>query len=324
MGAPVVHGVNAVLWALEATFRREAFSPVRLNVNFLAPIYVGETAIAALERRSDSQLRININVADALTTVVTLGLGTVRKPASPVNDCRAQAAEWPNLPMELDIEEMKTRVGAIAFARPLETVTEVFPALCAAISSKRVASMVPLSRLVGMICPVLHSILKSYSLDFTEGEGGDVLRYAPLEVCKRMNLLRMGVSGPGIAGEVAAFRRAPPIAQPSMDEIAALVPKGVYAGATVLIIGGSRGLGEVTAKACAAGGANLHITYAVGQADAERVAQEICRHGGTCAAHRFDVRSDVRAQLSDISVAPTHLYFFASRPLTPRRVGFLN
>jgi len=57
-----VHGINAVLWAREAAFRREEFSPVSLNVNFLAPIYVGETAIAALERRSDSQLRININV----------------------------------------------------------------------------------------------------------------------------------------------------------------------------------------------------------------------------------------------------------------------
>ena len=184
MGAPVVHGINAVLWALEAAFRREEFSPVSLNVNFLAPIYVGETAIAALERRSDSQLRININVAGALTTVVTLGLGTVRKPASPVNDCRAQAGEWPNLPIELDIEEMKTQAGAMAFARPLETVTEVFPALCAAISSKRVATMVALSRLVGMVCPGLHSILKSYLLDFTEVDGDDVLRYAALEVCR--------------------------------------------------------------------------------------------------------------------------------------------
>jgi NADP-dependent 3-hydroxy acid dehydrogenase YdfG len=226
--------------------------------------------------------------------------------------------------MEFDIEEMKTRVGAMAFARPLETVTEVFPALCAAISSKRVATMVALSRLVGMVCPGLHSILKSYLLDFTEVDGDDVLRYAALEVCKRMNLVRMRVSGPGIAGEVAAFRRAPPIAQPSMDEIAARVPKGAYAGATVLIVGGSRGLGEVAAKACAAGGANLHITYAVGQADADRVAQEICRHGATCSVHRFDVRSDVRAQLSDISVAPTYLYFFASRSLTRRRAGFLN
>src|SRR4030095_4684357 len=87
MGARVVHGINAVLWALEALFRREEFTPSSLQVNFLAPIYVGETAVAALERRSDSQLRISISVGTALATTLTLGLGAARKPASSVNDC---------------------------------------------------------------------------------------------------------------------------------------------------------------------------------------------------------------------------------------------
>jgi NAD(P)-dependent dehydrogenase (short-subunit alcohol dehydrogenase family) len=324
MGARVVHGVNAALWALEALFRREEFSPSSLNVNFLAPIYVGETAVAVLERRSDSQLRINISVGTALVTTLTLGLGAARKSASSMNDYNVNAADWPSKPLELDWRDMERQAGVIEFAHPPETVTGVFPAVCRALSSQRVAAIVALSRLVGMICPGLHSLLKSYSLDLVEIDRDDVLRYAAFDVCERMNLVRMRVSGPGVVGEVAAFRRIPPIVQPRIEEVAALVPKGVYAGATVLVIGGSRGLGEVTAKACAAGGADVHITYAIGRADAERVAGEITRHGATCAVQCLDVKDDVRAQLASIPVAPTHVYYFASGPMTLRRTGFLE
>jgi acyl dehydratase/NAD(P)-dependent dehydrogenase (short-subunit alcohol dehydrogenase family) len=324
MGARVVHGINAVLWALEALFRREELSPSSLQVNFLAPIYVGETAVAALERRSDSQLRINISVGTALATTLTVGLGVTRKSASSVNARGVHAADWPSKPLELDWRDMERQVGVIGFAHPPESVTGAFPALCRAMSSPRVATMVTLSRLVGMICPGLHSLLKSYSLDLVEIDRDDVLRYAAFDVCERMNLVRMRVSGPGIRGEVAAFRRIPPIVQPTIEEVAALVPKGVYAGATVLVVGGSRGLGEVTAKACAAGGADVHVTYATGRADAERVAGEIARHGATCAVHWLDVREDVRAQLANIPVAPTHVYYFASGPMKVRRTGFLE
>ena len=324
MGYPIVHGINAVLWAMEAACRREEFSPVSLQVNFLAPIYVGDTGVATLARLSDSQLRIDVSVEGMLATAVTLGLGGERKSASPVNEERVQASDWPRLPVELSLEDIKAQIGAIAFAHPSERLAAVFPALCRSISSKRVAAMVGLSRLVGMICPGLHSILKNCSLDFAEIEGGEVLRYATLEVNERFRVVRVSISGPGIAGEVAAYGRLPPIAQPTIEEIARLVPRGAYAGATVLVVGGSRGLGEVAAKACAAGGAHVLVTYAVGRAEAERVAHEISGHGGICGVHAFDVRADVKAQLSNLRVSPTHLYYFASGPMARRRAKFMS
>jgi NADP-dependent 3-hydroxy acid dehydrogenase YdfG len=239
-----------------------------------------------------------------------------------VNDERIQASDWPRFPVALSLEDTKTQTGAIAFAHPPERLAAVFPALCRSISSKRVATMVALSRLVGIICPGLHSILKNCSLDFTEIEGPEVLRYATLEVIERFRLVRVGVSGPGTAGELAAYGRLPPIAQPTIEEIARLVPKGAYAGVTVLVVGGSRGLGEVAAKACAAGGAHVLVTYAVGRAEAERGAHEISGHGGICGVHAFDVRGDVKGRLSTLPVNPTHLYYFASGPMARRCAKF--
>ena len=83
--------------------------------------------------------------------------------------------------------------------------------------------------------------------------------------------------------------------------------RGRYQGQKALVIGGSRGLGELTAKVLAAGGADVKISYLQGREDAQRVCAEI---GGNCSAFQFDVTSDraVSPALMDAS----HVYFFAT------------
>jgi NAD(P)-dependent dehydrogenase (short-subunit alcohol dehydrogenase family) len=87
-----------------------------------------------------------------------------------------------------------------------------------------------------------------------------------------------------------------------------------FAGRTALIIGGSRGLGAVTAKLLAAGGARVNLTYARGRREAEAIVQEIRAAPGTshASALKCDVLGDVAAQLKDTPEAFTHLYYFAT------------
>jgi hypothetical protein len=90
----------------------------------------------------------------------------------------------------------------------------------------------------------------------------------------------MDVAGAGISGSVEAFARRPPATQPRADVVARDVTANEFAGGVALIVGGSRGLGEATAKIVAAGGAHAIITYAAGRDDAQRVAAEIAAAGG--------------------------------------------
>ena len=90
------------------------------------------------------------------------------------------------------------------------------------------------------------------------------------------------------------------------------VEPGEFAGSTALVVGGSRGLGEVTAKLLAAGGAQVIITYRVGSAEAEAVAQDIRAAGGTCGALAYDASLPAAAQLASLDRAPTHAYYFAT------------
>jgi NAD(P)-dependent dehydrogenase (short-subunit alcohol dehydrogenase family) len=100
-----------------------------------------------------------------------------------------------------------------------------------------------------------------------------------------------------------------------MTTLSTLVISGEFAGRTALIVGGSRGLGAVTAKLLAAGGARIIVTYATGKEEAEALVAEIrAAHGEPAATSlAFDMRSEAGLQLSSLPDI-THLYYFA----TPR------
>jgi len=204
---PIVHGVHVVLWALEALPLDEDLAPSSIRASFLVPIHLGEAVAATLKHRSGSTFRLDITAGDAVAAVLMLNLPSGRRaPLAPGN--HVHSADWPAFAIELGLEAMKSQRGAIRFAHPAECTAAVFPLVSRSISPGRVATMIALSRLVGMICPGRYSILKSFTLDFTErADDSGVLRYAMFDVNERFRVVRLGVSGPGTTGEVAAVVR---------------------------------------------------------------------------------------------------------------------
>jgi NAD(P)-dependent dehydrogenase (short-subunit alcohol dehydrogenase family) len=85
-------------------------------------------------------------------------------------------------------------------------------------------------------------------------------------------------------------------------------------GGGTLVIGGDRGLGEITAKILAAAGADVIVTYGTGAEDAARVARDINAGGGHCGTLRFDVTSPPVEKPAEVPAgwAPAELYYFAS------------
>jgi NAD(P)-dependent dehydrogenase (short-subunit alcohol dehydrogenase family) len=128
----------------------------------------------------------------------------------------------------------------------------------------------------------------------------------------------MSIEGGGLVGQVESFARVPPTSQPSMESLTALVNPSEFLGHSVLIIGGSRGIGELTAKLLAAGGARTIVTYRMGKSDAERVAREIRAAGGLCDAMPYDARLPADPQLACLPDVPTHLYYYATPPIQNR------
>ena len=92
------------------------------------------------------------------------------------------------------------------------------------------------------------------------------------------------MAGGGWAGAVDAFARLPPVPQASSHALLGVVGPAEFADSLALVVGGSRGLGELTAKLLAAGGAKVVITYRLGANEAKAVASDIRAAGELCDA----------------------------------------
>jgi NAD(P)-dependent dehydrogenase (short-subunit alcohol dehydrogenase family) len=257
---------------------------------------------------------------------MSLSLGTAKKADGsalpPLDAPRTRLTDQPAVLVRT--EETVGLSGWMDIAGPVQRVENRFPHAAAAIGSGRVAAIALLSRLVGMICPGLHSIFAAFAIDLIETpRHQDALWFSVSGTDERFRMVRMIVSGAGVSGSVQAFLRWPPVAQASLSDISKLVAPTEFAGSTALVIGGSRGLGALTAKVIAAGGGKVIVTYATGLKEAIQLAEEIRAHipQSVCDVIPYDARQDAAKQLKTLTADVSHLYYFATTPIVRQKEG---
>lgn len=319
-GAPVVHGVHAVLWALESLIEdgRIAAPIASLSVQFLKFVYAGAETALFVVRETPLSLRADV-VAGGLTAVrIDVGFGgaVAQAPSLSAHDVALSAS-----PAAFGFAELRSFEGVLS---PLTAngPAAMFPAVAARLGAARTATVMQLSALVGMVCPGLHSIFGGLSIRVAaDAPGSERLSFSVTDADERVRMLTVAVGGGGIAGELTAFVRPAPVAERDLAAVARDVRPGEFASsAAVLIVGGSRGLGAVTARAVAAGGGRVVVTYLVGEAEARAVAAEIGWE--RCRIVRYDARGDASAQLAALDWDVTQLYYFATPQIFRQKAGW--
>ncbi len=321
-GAPVVHGMHALLWLLESMLEPAAPIPRAgtLKVRFRNVIYVDDIADAQLVQRTGSALRARVLVGGVEALSLALDFGEPRRHAPALELAGEASAPVPQHPLDVGLDQIAGRRGCLRFVGSAAAVSSAFPNAARHLGAHAVAALACCSSLVGMVVPGLYSLLRGLELAVgAEASGADELAYAVASVDERFRLVRIGVVGGGLSGFLEAFSRFPPVRQPAMAQVAPLITQDDFLGSTALVIGGSRGLGELTAKLLAAGGARVIVTYQRGRDDAARVAAEIKHWGAECEVAPYDVRQPAAAQLAALTAAPTHLYYFATPSIFRRR-----
>ena len=304
-GAPVVHGVHLLCWALESWFAsrgRAATALKRLTASFNRGVLVGEAvSTCVLSDEEEFTLRIQRNRSEMASIRGKLGATIAYPETLPPMDrkeCRV-----------MDHTEVGRAIGSLPLSYCAADASQLFPHLSAALPPFQLAALLATTRLVGMECPGLHSLYSAMDLSFSEEPIGTPLLNFRVARADRFGALRLAVDGPGFHGELRAFLRPAPRRQAAALELARLVAEDAFSDQRSVVIGGSRGLGEVTAKLLAMGGADVTITYHRGKADAEAVAAEINAAGGRCRVVRFDSNHPAPIALPQ---PLTHLYYFAT------------
>jgi NAD(P)-dependent dehydrogenase (short-subunit alcohol dehydrogenase family) len=166
-----------------------------------------------------------------------------------------------------------------------------------------------------MVCPGLHSIFSSFDAQFNDDlDCEDLLHFRCDDYDDRFGLFQISVRG-CIKGRIKAFWRPSPSKGPNVFELAKIVPRDEFKGTKSLVIGGSRGLGSVTARILAAGGGNVVITYAMGFEQALEINDEI-NHWRQSASEmvKFDLTTDSFKSMSLPFDSLDSVYYFP----TPR------
>ena len=315
-GVPVVHGVHNMLWALNivAAAHPELPIPTSLRASFDRFVSLGETVTVVVSSMDANQLRVSVtsNGTSVMRVSIFVSAECLPEPSSdlPANGTSISVSE----PVDLNMSEMASPSGLVPYATDFSIVQSAFRDVSRWLGVARVADLAGCTRIVGMVCPGLHSIFHGLNIQLTQQHfrrAGVSFRVASTDV--RFRRLVLDVAGTGIQGTLTTTARPPPVAQPNIKDLAALVRRDEFANQTAMVVGGSRGLGELTAKIIALGGARVVITYAQGAADAKRVVDEIMGAKALAEAIPHDATLPCANQpVSSYAGRITNLYYFAT------------
>jgi NAD(P)-dependent dehydrogenase (short-subunit alcohol dehydrogenase family) len=324
-GSTVVHGVHVALKALDVLVGRglpAALEPDVVACTFSSPVRTGSTVqVHVMAGGTDGRVRVvgEVDGRGAFTVVLERRVDRAMRPARlPI----IADAEWPAAAAAA--EPAAGGVVELRIARRL--CEELFPAISRSAPNDWVAVMLATTRIVGMECPGADSIYSSLRLqrdNSAEGARPPALEYRIASRDERFRLVKLTVGGAGFVGTIDAFVRPQPVRQAPLRDLVSIVDAGSFNGQRALVVGGSRGLGETTAKILLAGGAAVTVTYAVGRADAERTCAEAREIGRQCTAAQLDVMSADGERSVDWlrDNEYTHVYYFASPHIGKNAAG---
>ncbi|MDE2221791.1 MAG: SDR family NAD(P)-dependent oxidoreductase [Candidatus Omnitrophica bacterium] len=320
---PVVHGMHMVLWALDRWLQGDERPRqlISLKVSFIKSLGLGQAVTGAIVDDSQEEVSLKLNSQGQL--LVSIRAVCKSLDALQPDHCAA-ACPMPRTCKSLGPDEVMNARGEVPLGVDKDAACRLFPNLLGRLPLVQVSEMLGLTRIVGMECPGLHSLLSGVDVVFGDvKEEVPVLKYQSAGFRRGVSLMTMAVEGACVKGAITAFLRPAPARQMDFSSLRDIVGPDEFKGQHALIIGGSRGLGEITAKLLAAGGARVLLTYARGREDAFRVVDEINSLAGRAEALCFDILDPGGTQAGRIAdFSPTHLYYFATPPMTANRGAF--
>jgi hypothetical protein len=306
-GQCIVHGMHGLLWALESLLLKNALCVTHFKIRFLKPLFLNEVVVCSYNPKNN---RITLETEGVVLVTIAVTLGTVTPVELDDEAPRARSAH-PDSPSFSQCSAPGSR--SLELASEPAIAGKLFPAFCRTYGLATAADLGAASYLVGMKCPGEHSLFAS--LTGVIAPAAKPYGYSVVSSDERFSLIQLAFQGKALSADVEAFYRPKPTRNQSIAQLGRRVSTGEFKAVRALIIGGSRGLGEVIAKLIAAGGGAVTITYHVGQADAQALCQDISDWGGTCTYIQYTAGASANIGI-DYSQF-NQIYYFA----TPKIVG---
>ena len=307
-GSPVIHGIHLLLIALENLCLDIPIKITEIKAEFRSAVLVGEMFELHLNQLNDVY-RISINVDKRICAnfyIKSEHLNSIK---------HLDPHPFESLTCTDDFEfSNEAELGGIDKGVVDESLlSNLFPNISRQINHSDIDFLLMITRTIGMKCPGKHALFRSFHWKTGKQEFGETKSYLVKKFDKRFNLLEIEFRLNNITTSVQVKIRPKNVVQPSSDRVQKFVASDEFADIRALIIGASRGLGELTAQILACGGSKILITYHKGQSDAEHLAATL---GVAIETLHFDCQNPSGVALSRMKdFQPTHLFYFATPPI---------
>jgi len=180
-----------------------------------------------------------------------------------------------------------------------------------------------------MDCPGLHSIYSSFNFKINHVHTSiseNLINYKVTSSDERFSKLTISLENDFCTGNIDAFYRPKPYSQLSFKEVRKKLPNNNFEGQRALIIGGSRGIGEVISKILSIGGADVRLTYNQGSEEVAALEADAHRNSISLDYFHYDILDELieNNEFLDDGWLPTHLYYCATPKIEPSPKSTFN
>tara|TARA_Y100001958_G_scaffold160115_1_gene166510 strand:- start:7647 stop:9077 length:1431 start_codon:yes stop_codon:yes gene_type:complete len=311
-GGQVVHGINLLLWALDIFAKniKNPFDILFIKSQFHKPVLVNNIVEIEIEKSDLYDSIFILKLDDTIAAKIKIKIKIIDE----LEKVKFTKNTFPSssLIRSPSINEIEKMSGDLELFFYRKFFKKSYKYINEFANHSQVATLLCSTNLVGTICPGKNSIYSS--LEFTKNKEDDIhnCTYKISKVDKRINFISMKLKSQSLKGKINCFLRPDISKQPNYHSLKGLINEDQFSKQRILIIGGSRGLGEITAKILAMGGADVKISYFRGLEDAKSIVNEINANKGMASYFYFNILDQNEEELNQIlkGWTATHIYYF--------------
>ena len=313
IGECIVHGVHGFLYALNSLLEFNGCTVNCFEIKFIKPIPLNVLVSCVLVDEDEMQI---VGDANNIYTKIKFSIDTkfLRDDLQTMN----KTERLPK-PLNMTLDECSTFTGSDwAYSGNSIVGENLFPKLFQAYGHSAIVELIGTSEVVGMRCPGLKSLFLSLKGKFSNKDY--LPTYRVLECDKRFGILSLIFEGRRLEAEAKVLYLRSQLSNLSISKISQIVTRNEFKDVNALVIGGSRGLGEIVAKLIAYGGGRVVITYDKGEDDAQKVQQEVTEWGGKCRTLQLSVTENFSIPKDNFN----QIYYFASSKIKKEDRDFID
>ena len=308
-GQPIVHGIHLLMWAINVLEVNITVN-TSIHVNFKSQVDLNTEVFAHHDQQKNTILISNKDKLKIYADIKIIDHDNSNhiqpKNREVVFSLNSNSPEEPNIEDILLEDKNYNLFGGSKIG--LGKI--FFPFLVNNIGLNTVYEIACISSIVGMKIPGKHSLFVSLDLDFSSYENQE--NYIKVNSKhETLKIISINYHGINFKGDIKAFFRPEPSSTRSINDLKLeYKDRNLLSKKTVLVIGGSRGIGAYVTKLCAIMGGEVTFTFNTNEEDAQKISKEVTNDEKKIEYFKLDV-TDLKS-IYKINKSFDHIYYFAT------------